>query len=166
MFERWLRRLCPACLIESAEHLSAAGQFANPFILHVQAGYHLAACINPLTPFDPMKKILLAALAALILIGYALATYGFGLRAESTAKAWVAALPNAVPYLQAFGHGVVAWIWLDVALAVTASASPLQPGKVAAMRYFYAYELPKIGAWLGVVASREPLVREMREEWF
>jgi len=47
-----------------------------------------------------MKKILLAALAALILIGYALATYGFGLRAESTAKAWVDTLPNAVPYLQ------------------------------------------------------------------
>jgi hypothetical protein len=25
------------------------------------------------------------------------------------------ALANAVPYLQAFGHTVLAWIWLDVA---------------------------------------------------
>ena len=34
-------------------------------------------------------------------------------------------------------------------------------GKLAAMRYFYAYELPKIDAWLGVVARREALVREI-----
>src|SRR6185312_14625432 len=27
------------------------------------------------------------------------------------------ALANAVPYMQAFGHTVLAWIWLDVALA-------------------------------------------------
>ena len=39
-------------------------------------------------------------------------------------------------------------------------------GKLAAMRYFYAYELPKIDAWLGVVAQREALVREMHDEWF
>jgi hypothetical protein len=30
---------------------------------------------------------------------------------------------------------------------------PLAPGKLAAMRYFFAYELPKIDAWLGVVAA-------------
>lgn len=47
-----------------------------------------------------MKKILLAVLAVAILIAYALATYGFGMRAESTAKAWVDALPNSVPYLK------------------------------------------------------------------
>jgi butyryl-CoA dehydrogenase len=29
------------------------------------------------------------------------------------------------------------------------------------MRYFFAYELPKIDAWLGVVARREALVREI-----
>ncbi len=76
------------------------------------------------------------------------------------------ALANATPYLQAFGHVVLAWVWLQVGLAAQRSASPLLPGKRAAMQYFFAYELPKIDAWLGVVARREPLVREMRVEWF
>jgi butyryl-CoA dehydrogenase len=92
----------------------------------------------------------------------------------ATKSAWATgnpeeALANATPYLQAFGHVVLAWIWLDVALALSsasASNSPLRPGKLAAMRFFFAYELPKIGAWLGVVSRREPLVREMRAEWF
>jgi alkylation response protein AidB-like acyl-CoA dehydrogenase len=87
----------------------------------------------------------------------------------ATQAAWSTGVPeealaNATPYLQAFGHVVLAWLWLDVALAAQHSA--LKPGKMAAMRYFFAYELPKIDAWLGVVASREPLLREMRDEWF
>ncbi|MBL8325257.1 MAG: acyl-CoA dehydrogenase [Rubrivivax sp.] len=93
----------------------------------------------------------------------------------ATQSAWATgnpeeALANATPYLQAFGHVVLAWIWLDLALAADLSASPgraaLKPGKLAAMRYFFAYEVPKIDAWLGVVARREPLTREMRDEWF
>ncbi|HET9978613.1 MAG TPA: acyl-CoA dehydrogenase C-terminal domain-containing protein, partial [Burkholderiaceae bacterium] len=75
------------------------------------------------------------------------------------------ALANATPYLQAFGHVVIAWMWLDVALASHAEGDAAQ-GRRAAMRYFFAYELPKIGAWLGVVASREATCREMRTEWF
>jgi butyryl-CoA dehydrogenase len=99
----------------------------------------------------------------------------------ATKSAWATgqpeeALANATPYLQAFGHVVLAWIWLDVALAAAAQAeapgragssrAALKPGKLAAMRYFFAYELPKIDAWLGVVARREALTREMRDEWF
>ncbi|MBI5722025.1 MAG: acyl-CoA dehydrogenase [Burkholderiales bacterium] len=92
----------------------------------------------------------------------------------ATKAAWATgnpeeALANATPYLQAFGHLVLAWIWLEVALAAAAAGEQrpaLKQGKLAAMRYFYAYELPRIDAWLGVVARREPLVREMREEWF
>jgi alkylation response protein AidB-like acyl-CoA dehydrogenase len=87
----------------------------------------------------------------------------------ATQAAWSTGVPeealaNATPYLQAFGHVVLAWLWLDVSLAVQGHV--LQDGKIAAMRYFFAYELPKIDAWLGVVASREPLLREMRDEWF
>jgi butyryl-CoA dehydrogenase len=89
----------------------------------------------------------------------------------ATKAAWATgnpeeALANATPYLQAFGHVVLAWMWLDVALAVERTAAPLKPGKLAAMRYFFAYELPKIDAWLGVVARREPLIREMQDAWF
>jgi butyryl-CoA dehydrogenase len=92
----------------------------------------------------------------------------------ATKAAWATgnpeeALANATPYLQAFGHLALAWIWLEVALAAERAAparAALKPGKHAAMRYFFAYELPKIDAWLGVVARREPLVRQMRAEWF
>jgi len=69
------------------------------------------------------------------------------------------ALANATPYLQAFGHTVLAWIWLDVVLALPAAGesrhAPFIEGKRAAMRYFFHYELPKIDAWLGVVSSRD-----------
>ncbi|MFO1294974.1 MAG: acyl-CoA dehydrogenase [Rubrivivax sp.] len=76
------------------------------------------------------------------------------------------ALANATPYLQAFGHVVLAWIWLDLGLALEAGAAPeLAPGKRAALRYFYAYELPRIDAWLGVVARREGLLREVQPAW-
>jgi butyryl-CoA dehydrogenase len=34
------------------------------------------------------------------------------------------------------------------------------------MRFFFAYELPKIDAWLGVVARRESLPRDMQDAWF
>ena len=78
----------------------------------------------------------------------------------------VDALANAVPYLQAFGHTVLAWIWLDVALVAERGEGDANAGRLAAMRYFFAYELPKIDAWLGVVSRREPLLREMRDEWF
>ena len=75
------------------------------------------------------------------------------------------ALANATPYLQAFGHLVLAWLWLDVALGCDMQSDAGQ-GRRAAMRYFYAYELPKIDAWLLPVAARQPLCREMRDDWF
>ncbi|MBP6899554.1 MAG: acyl-CoA dehydrogenase [Burkholderiaceae bacterium] len=93
----------------------------------------------------------------------------------ATKAAWSTGVPeealaNATPYLQAFGHVVLAWVWLEVALAVQ-GASAAQPegfvqGKLQACRYFYAYELPKVGAWLGVVASRDATCREMQDDWF
>ncbi len=80
------------------------------------------------------------------------------------------ALANAVPYMQAFGHTVLAWIWLDVALAAQSEAevasSAANVGRLAAARYFYHYELPKIGAWLQVVASRDPTCADMAEDAF
>jgi len=77
------------------------------------------------------------------------------------------ALANAVPYLQAFGHTVLAWIWLDVALAVNAHAHDhAQQGRLLAARYFYRYELPKIGAWLKVVETRDMTCADFPEEAF
>ena len=90
--------------------------------------------------------------------------------AEATRAAWSTGVPaealaNATPYLQAFGHLVIAWIWLDVATcAVRAPVDASQRGRLAACRYFFRYELPKIGAWLGVVAARDDTCRTVAEE--
>jgi butyryl-CoA dehydrogenase len=94
---------------------------------------------------------------------------------RATESAWATgtpgdALANAVPYMQGFGHTVLAWIWLDVALAALRAdatksiASTL--GKIGAMTYFYHYELPKIGAWLNVVENRDLTCANLPEEAF
>ena len=82
------------------------------------------------------------------------------------------ALANATPYLQAFGHVVLAWIWLDVALRLAtrarhagASATSTAASSQAA-RYFFRYELPKIDAWLALVESRDTTCRDMQDSWF
>jgi butyryl-CoA dehydrogenase len=90
---------------------------------------------------------------------------------QATQQAWdgaepAQALANAVPYLQAFGHTVIAWIWLDVAASLDGNDSPAAQGRCAACRYFFRYELPKIGAWLNVVSSRDPTCAELPEEAF
>ncbi len=91
---------------------------------------------------------------------------------DATQAAWatgnpVEALANAVPYMQAFGHMVLAWIWLDVALAAQAApASPAQVGRLGAARYFFHYELPKIGAWLHVVSNRDTTCAAFPEDAF
>jgi len=90
----------------------------------------------------------------------------------ATKAAWATgeptqALANAVPYMQAFGHTVMAWIWLDVALTAHASPeSPARTGRLSAMRFFFHYELPKIGAWLAVVSRRDLTCADMPEEAF
>jgi butyryl-CoA dehydrogenase len=63
------------------------------------------------------------------------------------------ALANATVYLEALGHLVVAWLWLDQVVAVGDRAGELYDGKRAAARYFYAFELPAIGPKLALLAS-------------
>ncbi len=92
--------------------------------------------------------------------------------AAATKAAWATGVPgealaNAVPYMQAFGHMVLAWIWLDVALVAGAAPdSPAREGRLRAERFFFHYELPKIGAWLKVVSARDPTCATMPEEAF
>jgi butyryl-CoA dehydrogenase len=88
----------------------------------------------------------------------------------ATKSAWATGVPeealaNATPYLQAFGHVVLAWLWLDVALQA-AGDSAQHRGLRAAQRYFFEYELPRIGAWLKVVAERNDTCRTMQDDWF
>lgn len=94
---------------------------------------------------------------------------------HATRAAWATGVPeealaNATPYLQAFGHVVLAWIWLDVAVSAQSIAdaqpSPSAQGHLAAARYFFRYELPRIPAWLGVVETRDDTCRTMQDAWF
>ncbi|MES2413490.1 MAG: acyl-CoA dehydrogenase [Pseudomonadota bacterium] len=94
---------------------------------------------------------------------------------SATKAAWATgnpsdALANAVPYMQAFGHTVLAWIWLDVSMAAlkadAAKSGLALVGRLAAAQYFYRYELPKIAAWLKVVETRDQTCAELPEEAF
>jgi butyryl-CoA dehydrogenase len=100
-------------------------------------------------------------------LGKALQQVGSATKAAWATEDPAEALANAVPYMQAFGHTVIAWMWLDVALSISAGASePAHVGRMAATRYFFHYELPKIDAWLKVVASRDPTCAQMPQEAF
>ncbi len=64
------------------------------------------------------------------------------------------AFDNATPLLRAFGHLVVAWMWLELALVAEADADePFLAGKLRACRFFYECELPRVAVWLSFVAS-------------
>jgi alkylation response protein AidB-like acyl-CoA dehydrogenase len=70
------------------------------------------------------------------------------------------ALANATIYLDVLGHVVVAWRWLAQALAAQAalpSASEsdrdFYAGKLAACRFFFRHELPRIGPALRLLGS-------------
>ncbi|RYX95851.1 MAG: acyl-CoA dehydrogenase [Comamonadaceae bacterium] len=88
-----------------------------------------------------------------------------------TKSAWATAEPqqalaNAVPYMQGFGHTVLAWIWLDVALASIDAPSVASTGRLGAAAFFFRYELPKIDAWLNVAKTRDMTCAHFPEEAF
>ena len=84
-------------------------------------------------------------------------------------------LANASPYLEAFGHVVVGWLWLEQARVASAAlaAGQLPPaetafyaGKQQAARFFLRWELPRVPAWLGVLDGPDRTALDMRDEWF
>ena len=77
---------------------------------------------------------------------------------QTTAAAWAdrdpaLALANASPYLEAAGHVVIAWLWLEQLLAADGRPGSFYDGKRAAARYFFRYELPAVDAKFDLVAS-------------
>jgi alkylation response protein AidB-like acyl-CoA dehydrogenase len=89
---------------------------------------------------------------------------------QTTREAWsqeepARVLANAVPYMQAFGHTMLAWTWLDVAQSSRASTDA-NTGRMLACQYFFHYELPKIGAWLQVAARCDSTCADMPEDAF
>ncbi|MGR7024148.1 acyl-CoA dehydrogenase [Geodermatophilus sp. URMC 62] len=68
------------------------------------------------------------------------------------------ALANASAYLDAAGHTVVAWLWLEQALATRDETSDFHEGKRAAARFFQRWELPKVHTWLDLLESLDRTV--------
>jgi alkylation response protein AidB-like acyl-CoA dehydrogenase len=80
-------------------------------------------------------------------------------------------LANASVYLEAFGHIVIAWMWLEQALVAGRSMNGGEDdafylGKLAATRYFFAYELPKVTPMLDLLASLDTTTLTMQDAWF
>jgi alkylation response protein AidB-like acyl-CoA dehydrogenase len=79
-------------------------------------------------------------------------------------------LANSSVYLEAFGHVVLAWVWLELSLAASAHYSDAQSdflhGKWQACRYFFLYELPKVDAQLDLLARVDTTTLEMHDAWF
>ncbi|KQV68029.1 acyl-CoA dehydrogenase [Nocardioides sp. Root122] len=75
-------------------------------------------------------------------------------------------MANATVYLEAAGHVVVAWMWLEQLVAVGEQCSDFHDGKRAAARFFFRWELPKVGPMLDLLASGDTTTLEMRADWF
>jgi len=95
--------------------------------------------------------------------------------ARVTQRVWSAGDPartlaNATAYLEAFGHVVLAWVWLEQSLAASAhyrrEESDFYHGKWQACRYFFLYELPKVDAMLDLVESLDDTTLAMQDAWF
>ncbi|MFW0784140.1 acyl-CoA dehydrogenase [Gordonia sp. CPCC 206044] len=89
---------------------------------------------------------------------------------SATAKAWstgdpAVALANATAYLEAAGHIVVAWLWLEQLLAVGEHTGDFYDGKRAAAQYFFRYELPKTEPQLALVSACDRTTLDTDPAW-
>ena len=75
------------------------------------------------------------------------------------------ALANATAYLEAFGHLCIAWTWLEQVIAAQGKAGVFYDGKRAAARFFYAWEAPKIGPMLDLLADLDRTTLDCDPAW-
>ena len=85
----------------------------------------------------------------------------------------VARLSSATPFLDAFGHVVIAWLWLRQAVIAREALqngaqadADFYEGKVAACQFFYRYHLPQAAEKLRYVASQDRSVLDTQASWF
>ncbi|MCX5041813.1 acyl-CoA dehydrogenase [Aldersonia sp. NBC_00410] len=88
-----------------------------------------------------------------------------------TASMWASGDPelvlaNSAVYLEAFGHLVIAWIWLDQFVATQGRTGDFYDGKRQAARFFFAFELPKVGPQLDLLERLDRTTLDMRDSWF
>ncbi|MEV7027097.1 acyl-CoA dehydrogenase [Kitasatospora sp. NPDC093558] len=90
---------------------------------------------------------------------------------RTTARLWstgdpATALANSSAYLEAVGHVVLAWIWLEQFLALGDGADAFHEGKRQAARYFFRVELPRTGPQFDLLDSLDRTAADCHPEWF
>ena len=85
----------------------------------------------------------------------------------------VARLSSATPFLDAFGHAVIAWLWLRQALIAEQALqkgaqgdADFYEGQVAACQFLYRYHLPQAAEKFRYVASQDRSVLDAQASWF
>lgn len=89
---------------------------------------------------------------------------------EVTASLWAdrnpeTALSDATTYLEAVGHVVVAWLWLDIELTAIGDGE-FYAGKRLAAEYFFSRELPRVDPMFDVLATNDGLYLNLDEAAF
>ena len=89
---------------------------------------------------------------------------------EVTAALWAPgdpalALANASLYLQAVGHVVVGWMWLEQVLTAAGRSGDFYAGKRAAARYFTRYELTTVPPLLDTLARLDRTTLDLDPDW-
>lgn len=75
-------------------------------------------------------------------------------------------LANASLYLEAVGHVVLSWIWLEQLLAANGKDGDFYDGKRQAGRYFFRWELPKTGPQLTLLETLDTTSLDTQASWF
>ncbi len=76
------------------------------------------------------------------------------------------ALANSSTYLEAAGHIVVGWLWLDQLLTVGDRAGDFYAGKRQAGRWFIRCDLPRTGPQLDLLERLDRSHLDMSPAWF
>ena len=78
-------------------------------------------------------------------------------------------LANASVYLEAFGHLVMAWIWMEQAIVARRAVqtdADFYAGKLQAFQWFFRWELPRVDAQLDLLAAMDVTTLHMQDNWF
>jgi butyryl-CoA dehydrogenase len=76
------------------------------------------------------------------------------------------ALANSAIYLEAFGHLVIAWMWLELMITSAPKNTDFHAGKMQAGRFFFRYELPRVDSQLDLLETLDSTTVDMKTEWF
>jgi alkylation response protein AidB-like acyl-CoA dehydrogenase len=79
-------------------------------------------------------------------------------------------LANASVYLEAFGHIILGWMWLEQCLVANRhtdqTAADFYRGKLQACRYFFRWEMPKVNTMLTLLDQVDTTTLDMQTAWF